>query len=257
MLQGFTPPYTPDGRSSLVVAPPWHYAGQVVSLRYDVDRDKAQRYIPDGFGTATGTAYLHACEWQSTSDGWELLDPAYAQYREIFVLIEVQRPDGALVNFCPLIWVDQDVAMLRGLLQGWPKKMGEIAMTRSYDLDHPAAAASRAGSRIAANLSEKGRRLVEIKVTLDDREGRNLGVLAQPTFSLGGLPSLEDPSRPADTRLLRALVRDVVKGPMRNGTAEVQFFDHDRAELSLLSPEAITDVSFGMVALSIDGAASA
>jgi hypothetical protein len=39
MLSGFTPPYTPSGCSSLVPAPPWHYAGQVMSLAFQVDRE--------------------------------------------------------------------------------------------------------------------------------------------------------------------------------------------------------------------------
>ena len=42
---------------------------------------------------------------------------------------------GEAVCFCPLIYVDQDVSMLRGLLQGWPKKMGSTWLTRSLPGD--------------------------------------------------------------------------------------------------------------------------
>ena len=140
-LQGLTSPYTPSGCSALVPPPPWHYAGDVVSLALDVDQGRADALLPDGFGRATGHAYGHFCEWQATTDGSELLDPVYAQYREFFILIEAER-DGALALFCPFIYVDQDISMVRGLLQGWPKKMGSVWVTRSYeDLgDHPAAA---------------------------------------------------------------------------------------------------------------------
>lgn len=53
------------------------------------------------------------------------------------MVLELVRPDGSVANFCPLIYVDQDASMLRGLLQGWPKKMGSTWITRSYPLDHP------------------------------------------------------------------------------------------------------------------------
>jgi hypothetical protein len=53
VLTGFTPPYTPTGRSSLVDAPPWHYAGPIWSLAFDVERDTAQTLLPEKFGTAT------------------------------------------------------------------------------------------------------------------------------------------------------------------------------------------------------------
>jgi len=139
MLSGFTPPYTPSCRSSLVPAPPWHYAGQVMSLAFQIDREAGQSLLPDRFGAATGSAACHFCEWQSTTDGSELLDPIYAQYKEFFVLLEADR-GGTRAFYCPFIYVDQDMPMVRGWLQGLPKKFGSVWMTRSYDLDHPAAA---------------------------------------------------------------------------------------------------------------------
>jgi hypothetical protein len=121
MLSGFTPSYTPSGCSSLVPAPPWHYAGQVMSLAFQVDREAGQSFLPDGFGASTGSAACHFCEWQSTTDGSELLDPIYAQYKEFFVLIDADR-GGARAFYCPFIYVDQDLSMVRGWLQGWPRK---------------------------------------------------------------------------------------------------------------------------------------
>jgi hypothetical protein len=69
---------------------------------------------------------MHFADWQATTDGRELLNPVYAQYRETIVVVEIERPDGtlSLFNFCPFIWVDQDISLVRGYLQGWPKKLG-------------------------------------------------------------------------------------------------------------------------------------
>lgn len=85
MLDGFSPPYTPTGKSALMPAPPWHYAGRIMSFDCDVDADVAGLYLPDGFGVATGKSYGHFCDWQATTDGSELLDPIYAQYKEFFI----------------------------------------------------------------------------------------------------------------------------------------------------------------------------
>src|SRR5579859_1453133 len=116
MLHGFTPPYTPTAKSSLVPPPPWHYAGQVLSLAFTVEGSVAQGLLPDGLGKATGRGAGHFCEWQATTDGSELTDPIYAQYKEFIALIEAER-DGTCALYCPFIYVDQDVSMVRGWTQ--------------------------------------------------------------------------------------------------------------------------------------------
>jgi hypothetical protein len=153
----------------------------------------AGRALPGGFGVPTGRATAHICDWQATTDGSELLDPVYAQYKEFILLVEARR-GGAVVNFCPLIYVDQDISLIRGWLRGWPKKLGQVWMTRSYGLDHPAPAPLRAGTRMGASLAVKAspavrnRRLAEAEITLDGSAGDELSDLAPTglaTVSLG------------------------------------------------------------------------
>ncbi len=256
MLCGFTPPYSATGRSALVPAPPWHYAGEVLSLAFSVAPEMAQTFLPEGFGRATGTAYGHFCEWQATTDGSELLDPVYAQYKEFFVLVEAEPlQGGARALFSPLIWVDQDISMIRGLLQGWPKKLGQIWMTRSYDLDHPAAARREAGARVGVSLAVKDRRLAESVTTLNGEEGRRLGFIGLPTFGLVGAPSIiGSPSR-GEPRLVRATVSAKVMGRLFAGTAELRFLDSPRDELSLLAPLGPAEASLCAFALTVTGAA--
>ena len=153
MLTGFTAPLTPTGRSSLIPAPPWHYAAWIFTIEYELDPAVAGRFLPPELGRATGLASMNFTEWQVTSDGSELQDPAYAQYKESFVLIETELADGSHANFTPLIYVDQDLSMMRGWLQGLPKKLGSVWMTRSFGLDHFAAAPLQAGTRLGATLA--------------------------------------------------------------------------------------------------------
>ncbi|MBF0304092.1 MAG: acetoacetate decarboxylase family protein [Alphaproteobacteria bacterium] len=253
MLEGFTPPHTPSGRSALVPPPPWHYAGTVLSLAFAVDAGAANPLLPAGFGKATGRAYGHFCDWQATTDGWELLDPIYAQYKEFFVLIEAER-DGAAVLYCPFIYVDQDISMARGWLQGWPKKLGQVWMTRSYDLDHPAAARRVAGTRLGASLAVKDRRLAEAAVTLTGGEGRRLGFLGLPTFGVVAAPSIVGEVTSGAMALVRAKVENPVAGPLSAGEASLRFLESPRDELSALAPKGAVEASVGSFALTVTGA---
>lgn len=257
MLNGFTPPYSPSGRSALVPPPPWHYAGLVVSLGFAVDAEIAQGFLPTGFGRATGRCFGHFCEWQATTDGTELLDPVYAQYKEFFVLVEAAAPDGtATALFCPLIYVDQDISMVRGLMQGWPKKLGQVWITRSYELDHPAAAPPRAGTRLGASLAVKDRRLAELALTMSGGEGERLGFLAQPTFGLVGAPSIVGTPSAGTPRLVRAIATSVC-GRLRHASGTLRLFDSPRDELAAFAPRGGVEAAVGTFALTVTGAAEA
>ena len=62
--------------------------------------------------------------------------------------------DGEPVTTCPYIWVDRDFALVRGWIQGFPKKLGSVWMTRSFGLDclaDPGLSRARFGGTLAAN----------------------------------------------------------------------------------------------------------
>jgi hypothetical protein len=245
MLTGYTAPLTPTGLSALVPAPPWHYAGTVLSIAYALDPAAAAPFLPEGFGAATGQAVAHFCEWQATTDGGELLDPVHAQYKEFFVLIQAER-EGAPAFYCPFIYVDQDVSMLRGWLQGLPKKLGSVWLTRSYDLPHPAAAPPRAGTRLGASLAVKDRRLAQAALALTGEPGRRLGFLA------GGLHGL-DTLRPGVPRPVRMCAEGHAFGPCHAATAELAYFPSPRDELHLLAPARAGEASLCTVAFTVTG----
>lgn len=256
MLTGFTPPFTPTGRSALAPPPPWHYAGWVFSVAYQLDPATAGRFMPEGFATPTGRAAVHFADWQATSDGSELLDPAYAQYKECFVLLEGERA-SELVNFCPFIYVDQDISLIRGWLQGLPKKLGSVWMTRSYGLDHPAAAPLQAGTRLGATLAVKDRRLAEASLRLSGDEGRKIGFFAAPTYGLAGLPSLIGGATPAQPVPVRMVADARVPGVCLDAEADLRFLESPRDELHELRPlkvERASASTFAMTISRVDGA---
>jgi Acetoacetate decarboxylase (ADC) len=250
MLHGFSPPQTPGGRSSLVAAPPWHYAGWLFSIEYELEEGTAAAFLPEGFGRATGKAAVHVADWQATTDGSELVDPVYSQYKEAYVLLEADR-SGALVNFCPFMYVDQDISLVRGLLQGLPKKLGSIWLTRSYPIDHPAAASARQGTKLGASVAVKDRRLLEAELRLTGLEGRPIGFLRQPTYGLLGLPTLLGGPSEARPRLVRLAADDVVRGDFHAAEAKLEMFPSPHDELAVLAPRRVLDASVGHVGLTI------
>jgi hypothetical protein len=254
MLQGFTPPFTPRGLAALVRPPPWHYAGWLLNVDFECDRARAAAFVPPSVGAATGRGTVHFVEWQATTDGSELLDPILSQYRETIVVLELERPGGEPANFCPFIYVDQDVSMLRGQLQGWPKKMGSTWLTRSLPLDHPAAAPLRRGTRLGASLAVKDRRLVEARLELTGGAGEPLGILARPTYGTVGWADLTRPERPPELRHLRSTIAGKVSGPWHEASAELTFLAAPHEELSDLRLRGATRASAGWFALTITGA---
>lgn len=255
--RSFTAPFTATGRSALVPPPPWHYAGWMLNLQFSFDPAAAAALVPPAAGRPVGSGCVHFADWQACSDGHELLDPVLSQYRETIVVLELERADGSRCMYCPAIWVDQDISLLRGLLQGWPKKMGSTWLTRSLPLEHPAAAPLRAGSRLGASLAVKDRRVFEAQATLTGEEGRALGFLALPTLGAVGWPDLRDPQRMPEPVLVRADVRSRIGDRWHAAQGLLRMFPHPEEDIGLLGPIQATQASAGWLGITVAGALDA
>jgi hypothetical protein len=250
----FTAPFTQSGRSSIVPPPPWHYAGWLMNVAIGFDSAQSAALVPPGLGRLTGKGCIHFVEWQATTDGSELIDPVYAQYRETIVIVEIQRPDGILYNFCPFIWVDQDISLIRGLLQGWPKKIGSTFLTRSLPIDHAAAAPLKKGTRMGATLSVKDRRLFEAGLKLTGEPGSPYGFLANRTIGTIGWPDL---THPADLPELHWVLPDIqgkVSSEWHDAEASLAVLPHPVEEVSLLGELQAERASVGWLGITVTGA---
>ena len=135
-LRGYTLPQTRTGRSSIVAPPPWHYSGEIISVDFAAPVDAIAALLPDGMKPVPeGTASVVFADWCSASDNDERVagDPAVGQYHEAYVVLHAVRGDKK-VGRVPFIWVDSELSLLRGQIQGFPKKLGQIAMTRPVEL---------------------------------------------------------------------------------------------------------------------------
>ena len=67
---GYSLPLSPEGRSSLVPPPPWHYVGDFLVLEYWADPDAVRAVLPPGLEPHPdgGRAAALFVDWQSRSE---------------------------------------------------------------------------------------------------------------------------------------------------------------------------------------------
>lgn len=250
MIKGFTLPRTPKGLSSLVPNPPWHFIGNVVAIEFDADPHRIKDYLPKPLTLESSKCCIYFVDWQYASEeGCEYLDPVESQYRETIVLMSADYNGNALA-YCPYIWVDQDKSMLRGLLQGWPKQMGETHLTRAYTLESKAAPKGIFGATLTVN----GKRLIEGKIETNHTSEQ----MPSPTFAGSALlryfPNLQQGRHhaPLVNELVQLKSRDVKVSAISKGDANLDFVMMSDHELSDFKPVKVHAGYRFEVALTVD-----
>jgi Acetoacetate decarboxylase (ADC) len=242
-LQGYTVPRTPAGRASLVPPPPWHYVGDFLVVDFHADPDVAASLLPEGLDPHPDAGRCAAvfADWQSFSDGGdELLDPSRSQYKECYLVVNALL-DGEPVTTCVFIWVDQDFAMARGWIQGFPKKLGQVWMTRTYPLPTIAAPAIEAGSAFGATCSARGRELLRARVKLERPSETGSLHTDPPIVNVRHFARLASGRHddPQVHELVRTLSRDRAASQVWEGEAELELYEAPGEEHTLLRPVAV------------------
>ncbi len=237
-LRGFMHPRSPLGEASIVVSPPWHYSGDVLTIEYRTDPASVAGLLPSGVDPAPedpGAVAIIWADWQSCGeDGAELLDPVRSQYKECFVVVRCSFGDE-VYSRCVFIWVDKDFALARGWYQGYPKKLGSIWMTRPVSVGR-AGPRLESGGRFGATLAANDRRLADATFTITGPSETGGFVNALPMLHSRWMPSIDPASSPSLDELVTMRSRDVELGPCWTGTAEVKLHDAPGDELAALVP---------------------
>jgi enduracididine biosynthesis enzyme MppR len=233
-LNGYTLPLSPGGRSALVPAPPWYFSGDVLMVEYRADPDAIRAFLPAGLEPAgDGLAAAIFGDWQSCTDGGaELSDPNRAQYHEFYIALACEW-DGRPVARCPFCWVDKDFSLVRGLIQGYPKKMGSIGITRSFGIGR-AGPTVAAGQSFSGTLAAADRRLVEATVTLTEPAPAPELMLA-PLVHSRCFPAWDAGESDVDELVTGGSSDQLIDG-VWTGTAELEIFPSPVDELDLLRP---------------------
>ncbi|MFK0282736.1 acetoacetate decarboxylase family protein [Streptomyces sp. NPDC090499] len=239
MLQGYTYPLSPRGEANLASAPPWHYAGDIVGVEFWTDPAAAAATLPEGLtpdDESDGRVVALFVDWQFSAGHDEYLDPVRSQYREFMLLVDA-RFQGEPVSWCPYIYVDNDLAMARGWVQGFPKKLGSVHQTRVFASPGKASPSLAAGGRFGASLSAAGHTLAEARVTLE-RPASDPAALFRPTVNLRHFPTLTagQYDKPAVHELVMAEFRDQQLADVWTGAGDISLFPARGEELADLAP---------------------
>lgn len=242
MLKGLFYPYTPTGASSIIPELPWSYAGNIFAVEYRADMDKIESLLPEGFHTVSDKCSVFFCEWQaSAASGTGYLDPVRSQYLEAFFLIQCEYK-GEIKAYCPFIWVDNDVALLRGLLQGFPKQLGDIGMTKVMPILSAASPEYKPGYSFAGTCAAKNRELFTAKVSTEEKVDH----LPEPNFgqiiNRIAIPDLREGH--IGENLFEMIVKktnstDVHVSDVWQGSAEFQLNTEYYPDLGLMAPKEV------------------
>ncbi len=237
-LSGFMFPRSATGRSSLVPSPPWHYSGQMLTIEFRTDPAAVAELLPAPLAVADddpGAVAVIWADWQSCSDTFdELLDPVRSQYMETFIVVRCQYR-GDTYSRCVYIWVDSDFAMLRGHYQGYPKKIGQLHLTRPVRVGR-AGPRLEPGGRFGATCSASGRRLIDATFLITGTAETAGIVNGHPMLHHRFFPAIERDGGDSLNELVTMRGYDAELGPCFSGDASISLYESPVEELTRLQP---------------------
>lgn len=251
-MQGFLFPKTPSGRSSLIPAPPWHYSGEMLTVEYRTNPARVAELLPAGVDLADedpGAVALVWADWQSAGDDLsEILDPIRSQYKECFAVVRCTW-EGQTWSRSPFIWVDKDFALVRGYHQGYPKKFGDIWMTRPVTVGR-AGPRLGPGGRFGATMSANGRLVARATWELTSPVRVPGFVNSHPMLHNRYWPAIESDGSASMDELVTMRGFDSEIADVWEADAEIEIARTPVDELSLLEPEEVIGGYYHRVATS-------
>lgn len=253
-LKGYSLPLTPEGRSSLVEAPPWYYGGDVMQVLFRTDPVKAKAFLPFPFelGPDPGRGIVWFVEWVSVSEAnpdLAFLNPERAVYKECIILLQcsLHGEPGYLV---PFIWVDNDFTLVRGFIQGFPKKLARVYLTKLHDLNVKVGG-RRVGAKVKGICEAHGERLVESSLVFT-RQADASELPPAKFYLMRHYPSIEDPAKPA-VHEIASSIAELKVADVWKGEGELTFFASALEELSGLGPLEVLGGFYHSTGLTIRG----
>ncbi|MCY0860663.1 MAG: acetoacetate decarboxylase family protein [Sulfolobaceae archaeon] len=230
----FTPPLTRSGNSNIVPPPPWHYG--VTYLSAHVRFTNAEEIIPEYLKT-DGEGWIYVAEFISPAESkWEYMyeDPDLTQYMEGAIGLKVEFEGKSYLHYA-FMWVDKDWALVRGWLDGFPKKIAKISMTKLHPL-LPNYEKPKSGLIMGGYVTRGSEVLLKLKVILEEKPTNTKLPIADfgPLLQIRRFPSRGDDE--LDVHEVVTRVRDESKlGEVWKGNAEIVLRGGPNDELDKLN----------------------
>jgi hypothetical protein len=126
------------GSSSAVEKGPWHYGADYIAVYFQGQPKSLAKLLPPSFTVGDGTSMAYICEIISVGEGGGDMvasRPDRTLYQEAAVGIGC-RHSGKKGIFYPVMWVTTEWSLLRGILNGYQKRLADrISMTKLHPLN--------------------------------------------------------------------------------------------------------------------------
>jgi acetoacetate decarboxylase len=159
------------GASSAIEPGPWHYGADYVSVYFRGDPNHLSQLLPEPFEVEGGGCVAYACEIISVSDSrrWMVSSqPDRTIYHEAAVGVRSSF-NGKRGVFFPVMWVTTEWALLRGLLNGYQKRLADkIAITKLHPLN-PGLPPVGKGSVLSGFCIKGAERLLSVRVKVETK----------------------------------------------------------------------------------------
>lgn len=253
---GYSTPLSPSGDCSVVLPPPWVFGTDGMHVRLEVDPSIFVDYLPPGLEPSDepGLVEVAFCEMASVSGAYPLESvehPERVNFRECLIKMSCSF-EGRKGWFVPFTWVDTDFALVRGHIQGFPKRLGAIAATR-FSTEHPATGGRRKGATIGACLVTPSGLCIKATHTCQ-AEAPPERFPAFPFFLLRHFPSVENPLHPSICELVEPVTSESTRRNLWTGPGTLDVFGPDSDERRLLRSATVRHTYSLVSSVTITGA---
>ncbi|MBI3840937.1 MAG: acetoacetate decarboxylase family protein [Thaumarchaeota archaeon] len=214
------------GEFSAIEKGPWHYGADYVTVYFHGEPRALAPLVPEPFKVDDGACLAYVCEIISVSDGGASMvadEPDRTVYQEAALGVKCRFQERRGVFF-PVMWVTTEWSLLRGILNGYQKRLADtISMTRLHPLN-PGLKPISPGAEFSGFCVKGARNLLSLKVKVR-RPGAQADLPAfGATFGMRAFPRT-DPSQ--------ASVREPVEVLKSNSRISDVWTGDGRVELSL------------------------
>ena len=126
------------GPNSAIEKGPWHYGADYIAVYFRGERSALSDLVPKPFEVADGLCMGYVCEIVSVADSAADMAaerPDRTVYNEAAIGVKCEF-DGKPGVYFPVMWVTTEWSLLRGLLNGYQKRLADrISMTRLHPLN--------------------------------------------------------------------------------------------------------------------------
>lgn len=252
---GFTRPFTPQGRASIIAPLPWRFAGDLYVVHFKAKPEALSALLPAPLEPAdkADEAFLWSTHFsvypnQDRAETW--INPARSHYNVVVIGVPC-KINGKNTMLSAFQWCDKDWLVVMSWFLGACSKLAEIDESKTHPLmsasDSPQT--GELGTHISRWASRNGQRIVSFSITPDEVIGiEDLGFYTNnlPLTCERHFPDVHYPPRgkPDVHDLCQMLMEGTSFGQIRRGPATLSFGDDENEELLPIQP---TEVLGGYV----------